>query len=154
MPLAQQSSDRQPRSRRTRFAIGLAVAAGVPVGVFLDACCNPPFGPVLLGWGVALVGAVVVTAGLCVLATDHDTIVGVGYAAGVAGGAITANVMRAGLETDLAGSLGSFAAVFGILAAVSLVGSVQCSMLKWEDRKARARARIEQGASPDRGGIT
>jgi hypothetical protein len=141
VPLTQRSPDRPPSSWRTPIAIGLAVTAGVPVGVFLSACCSPPFGPVLLGWFVALVGAVVVSAGLCVLATDHETIVGVGYAAGVAASGVVARVITSGWRD----ALGSFAAVFMILAAVSLLGSVPVSVLKWEDRRARDKARADKG---------
>ena len=38
---------------RTPTAIGLAAAIGVPVGVFLYASAVP-FGPVLVGWFIAL----------------------------------------------------------------------------------------------------
>jgi hypothetical protein len=91
----------------------------------------------VLGWAVAFLGAIVVTAGLCLLTTGHHTLVGVGYAAGVACGAAVTSAILSGVGNDWGGPLAQFAVVFLILAAVSLLGSVPCTILKWEDRKAR-----------------
>lgn len=144
MSSAQQAREQPPRLPYTPRAIGLAAAAGVPIGVFLSMCGNPPFGPVLLGWGVALLGAVVITAGLAVLARDHETMVGVGYAAGAAGSAVVTRMILSGVGNDWCGPLWSFAAILSILASVSLLGSVPCTILKWEDRKARQRSQAEE----------
>ena len=74
------------------MAIGLAVASGVPIGILLYAS-TVPFGPVLVGWFVALVGALVVPGVLCILATHHYVIVGLGYAAGVAASTVIAGLV-------------------------------------------------------------
>ena len=131
--------------RRTPAAIGLAALAGVPVGLFLNACASPPFGPVLLGWVVALVVAATITAGLCVLATDHEAMVGVGYAMGVAGSGTVANIVRFGITNDWPGMLGQFAVVFLIMASMSLLGSFPVLALKWEDKRARERRQGGRG---------
>src|SRR5271169_6568203 len=96
MPPPQDRRDGPLASRRTASAIGLAIAAGVPVGLFLNACAVP-FGPVLAGWFVALLGAVVLTASLCVLATDRYVTVGVGFAAGVAATSVIASITTSGV---------------------------------------------------------
>jgi hypothetical protein len=145
----QQSLERPPASWRTPTAIGLAVTAGVPVGVFLNASAVP-FGPILVGWFVALVGAVVITAGLCVLATNHDTIIGVGYSAGVAGSAVVARFITSGIGDDWSGPPASFAVIFMIVASFSLLGSVPLTLLKWEDKRARVRAQADRVASENR----
>ncbi len=130
------ASDRKFVSSRTRWAIGLAFASGVPIGVFLHASAAP-FGPVLVGWLVALVGAVVVSVALGILATDHYVIVGWGYAAGVAAAIVVASVAADGIQGDWSGPLFQFAMIFAILACVSLVGSLPCALVKWEDKKVR-----------------
>jgi hypothetical protein len=128
--------ERLPTSWRTPTAIGLAVAAGVPVGLFLNASAVP-FGPVLLGWAVALVGAVVLTAGLCVLATSRYVTVGVGYAAGVAASGVVASITVSGIGENWLEPLALFGIIFSIVAFVSMFASVPCALVKWEDKRAR-----------------
>ena len=84
---------------RTPTSIGLAVAIGAPLGVFLYATAFP-FGPVLLGWFVALVGAIIVPGGLCFLATRGYLFVRLSFAAGVAGGTVGAAVLAPHGEPD------------------------------------------------------
>jgi hypothetical protein len=79
---------------RTPTAIGVAAAIGVPVGFFLYASAVP-FGPVLLGWLVALAGALIVPGGLCILATHRYVLVGFAYAAGVAAATVVADLLVA-----------------------------------------------------------
>jgi hypothetical protein len=131
---------------RTPTAIGLAAAIGVPIGLFLYATAVP-FGPILLGWFVALAGAVVVTACLCILATHRFVTVGVGYAAGVAAATVVAGLVMPRSGPDVGGLLyhvGRLVAQFGvsftILAAASLPASGLCALLKWEDRRARQKS--------------
>jgi hypothetical protein len=132
----QNHQERPPTSRRTPTAIGLAVAAGVPVGLFLNASAVP-FGPVLFGWLVTLAGAVFLTGGLCVLATDRYVTVGVGYAAGVAGASVVASITTSGIWESLLGPPAQFGIIFSIVAFASLFGSLPCALLKWEDKRAR-----------------
>jgi hypothetical protein len=127
---------RGPGRWRTPFAIGLAIAIGVPVGVFLYASAVP-FGPVLVGWFVALVGAVVVSGMLCLLATDRYAIVGLGYAAGVAASTVIAGLLFPRSAPYWWGLPFQFALVFAIVSLPSLIGSGLCALLKWEDKRAR-----------------
>jgi hypothetical protein len=116
----------------------LAVGIGIVVGLFLHATAVP-FGPVLLGWIVALVGAVVVNAALCVLATDRFHLVGLGFAAGVALAAVVASVATDGVGNEWLGPLAKFVVVFGIVLIPAGLTSSLCALLKWEDRRARER---------------
>jgi hypothetical protein len=121
------------------MAIGLAAAAGVPVGLFLNACAVP-FGPVLVGWLVAVLGAVILVAGLCVIATDRFVTVGVGYATGVAATSVVGRISTSGIGVSWLGPLAQFGVIFFILAFASLFGSIPYALLKWEDRRARENA--------------
>jgi hypothetical protein len=132
---AKKRRDRPSTSWRTPTAIGLAVATGVPIGLFLGACAAPPFGPILLGWLVALGGAVFLTAGLCILAMDRYVTVGVGYAAGVALGCACIATFAEGVS----GMLAAFGPVFPLLAFISLFGSLPFALIKWEDKRARGK---------------
>ncbi|HWY88673.1 MAG TPA: hypothetical protein VNX28_18315 [Gemmataceae bacterium] len=123
-------------SWRTRTAIGVAAAIGFPVGVFLYATAVP-FGPVLLGWFVALMGAIVVTGGLCILATGRYVLVGFSFAAGVAAATVIAGLISPRSVPDWSGALIQFAIVFAIVGVVSLISSGLCALLKWEDKRAR-----------------
>lgn len=117
------------RPNGARMAVGLAVTAGFLAGLFLAACAEQPFGPVLFGWIVAFTGAVAVTAALCLLATGRYITVGVGYAAGVAAGAASVAAMADGMS----GLLVAFGPVFPLMAASSLLASLPCSLIKWEN---------------------
>jgi len=140
--------DRPAAPWRTPTALALAVAAGVPVGLFLHASAIP-FGPIFFGWAVALLGAVVLTAGLGVLATDRYVTVGVGYAAGVAAAGVMADVWTAGIGANWWGPLAQFGIIFSIVAFASLFGSLPCALLKSEDKRARERARKSMGEDSD-----
>src|SRR5262249_13696739 len=122
----QGEQDRPAAPWRTPAAIASAVAAGVPGGLFLHASAVP-FGPVLFGWVVALLGAVVLTAGLGVLATDRYVTVGVGCAAGVAAAAALADVWTAGIGVARWGPVAQFGVVFSLVAFASLFGSLPCA---------------------------
>jgi hypothetical protein len=124
---------RRPSRWRTPTAIALAVAIGVPVGVFLKASAVP-FGPVLLGWFVTLVGAIVASAALCILATHSYIIVGLGYAAGVA---MTVVIATVGVEDASLGPLAQFAIIFTVVGCASLLGSLPCASLKSKDKRAK-----------------
>jgi hypothetical protein len=132
-----EGNTRTPARWRTPAAIALAVAAGVPVGLFLNASAVP-FGPVLDGCFVALAGAIVVSAALCILATHRYVIVGLGYAAGVAITVVTASIATIGIkEGEWLGPPAQFAIVFTIVGCASLFGSLPCALLKWEDKRGR-----------------
>jgi len=121
---------------RTPTAIGLAVAIGVPVGVLLYASAVP-FGPVLVGWFIALAGALVVTGGLCMLATHRYVLVGFAYAAGVAGATVVAALVAPRSAPVWWGPPLQFAIIFIVVGLVSLISSGLCALLKWEDSRAR-----------------
>lgn len=123
---------------RTRCAIALAVGFGFPVGLFLRATAVP-FGPILLGWIAAFVGAVIVTASLCVLATDRLHLVGLGYAAGVALAVVVASIAVNGISTELFISFAQFVVVFAVVLIPAGLTSSLCSLLKREDKRARER---------------
>jgi hypothetical protein len=125
---------------RTPTAIAVAAAIGVPVGVFLYASAVP-FGPVLLGWLVALAGALIVPGGLCILATHRYVLVGFAYAAGVAGATVVAGLIAPRGDLDFWWPPLQFAIVFIIVALVSLIATGLCALLKWEDKRARAKGR-------------
>jgi hypothetical protein len=95
----------------------------------------------VLGLFVALVGAVVVSVALGILATDHYLIVGWAYAAGVATAVTLAPVATDGIRGDWSATLGQFATTFAIVACASLLGSLPCALIKWEDKKVRERSR-------------
>jgi hypothetical protein len=126
---------------RTSVAIRLAIAFGIPAGIFLYASAGP-FGPVLFGWLVALAGAVLVTGAIGAFTTGRYVAIGLGYAAGVA---VSASI--AGLETprqvghDWWALPAQFAIVFTIVGSMSFIGSGLCTVLKWEDKKARGKGR-------------
>jgi MFS family permease len=126
---------RRPARWRTPTAIGLAVAAGVPVGLSVSASAVP-FGPVLVGWFVALAGAVIVSAALCVLATHRYIIVGLAYAAGVAAAVVAASIAAFGIEGEWWRPPAQFVIVFMIVGFASLFGSLPCALLRWEHRRA------------------
>ncbi len=136
----QRHSDRLPAAWRTPTAIGLALAAGVPISLFLCASAVP-FGPILVGWFLALGGAVVVTAGLCVLATGRFVTVGTCYAASVATTAAVATIAKSGVGVSWWEPFAQFGVIFSIVAFASLFGSIPCALIKWEDKRARERAR-------------
>jgi hypothetical protein len=116
---------------RTSAAIGMALAAGVPVGLFLNLSAVP-FGPILVGWFVTLAGGVIITAGLCILATSRYVVVGLAYAASVAATVVVVSHLDGCLL-----AAAQFASIFAIAGAASLLGSLTCWLLKWEDKKAR-----------------
>jgi hypothetical protein len=122
---------------RTPTAISVAAVIGIPVGVLLDASAVP-FGPVLLGWLVALAGALIVPGALCILATHRYVLVGFAYAAGAAGATVVAGLVASRGDTDFWGPALQFAIVFVIVGLVSLIATGPCALLKWEDRRARA----------------
>jgi hypothetical protein len=124
---------------RTPTAISAAAAIGVPVGVLLYASAVP-FGPVLLGWLVAFAGALVVPGGLCILATHRYVFVGFAYAAGVAGATVVAGLVAPRSDPDFWwGPPLQFAIVFITVGLVSLIATGLCTLLKWEDKRARAK---------------
>jgi hypothetical protein len=124
---------------RTPTAISAAAAIGVPVGVLLYASAVP-FGPVLLGWLIALAGALIVPGGLCILATHRYVLVGLAYAAGVAGATVVAGFVAPRNDHDFWwGPPLQFAILFIIFGLVSLIATGLCSLLKWEDKRARAK---------------
>ena len=142
----QDTSDHWPTVRRTSAAIGIAAAAGVPAGLFLHVTAVP-FGPVLLGLAMALVGAIVGTAVLCVVATDRYVTVGVAYAASLAVTTVIASIAASGWGNSWWGPLEQFGAIFSITAFASLFGSLPVAVLKWEDK--RARQKNEQAVALD-----
>jgi hypothetical protein len=123
---------------RTPTAISAAAAIGVPVGVLLYATAVP-FGPVLLGWLVALAGALIVPGGLCILATHRYVLVGFAYAAVVAGASVVAGLVAPRTDPDFWGPPLQFAIIFIIVGLVSLIATGLCALLKWEDKRARAK---------------
>jgi len=123
---------------RTPTAIGVAAALGAPVGIFLYMSAVP-FGPVLLGWLVALLGALIVPGALCMLATHRYILVGFAYAAGVAAATVVAALIAPRSDPDFWGPPLQFAIIFVIVGLVSLVATGLCALLKWEDQRARAR---------------
>jgi hypothetical protein len=129
---------RMPSGWRTPAAIALATALGVPGGIFLKMSAVP-FGPVLLGWIVVLVGGFVASAALCILATHRYSAVGLGYAAGM-----SMTVVIASDGGEWTGKAFQFAMSFTIVGCASMFGSLLCGLLKWEDEKARERTRREQ----------
>jgi uncharacterized membrane protein HdeD (DUF308 family) len=143
---AMESNDHRPKTEawRTPAAIGIAVAIGIPVGVFFHASAVP-FGPVLLGWLVALVGAVVVVGALSLLATRRYVFVGFGYAAGVAAAAVISRLVFPRSDLNWWGPPLSFAVIFAIVSVVSLICSGLCALVKWKDQRARER---EKQAKP------
>jgi hypothetical protein len=128
--------DAMAQAWRTPTAIAIATAIGIPVGIFLHAS-GGPFGPVLLGWFVTLVGAILVAGGLSILATNRYVLVGFGYAAGVAAATVVTALVSARSEPDWWGPAAQFAIIFAIVSVVSLIGSWLCALLKWEDQRAR-----------------
>jgi hypothetical protein len=133
-------ADKQiPAGWRTPMAIALAVAVGVLVGIFLYASAVP-FGPVLLGWLIALAGAVVVSAGLSILATGRFFLVGLGYATGVAVAAVVAGLVAPRGTPDWWDPPLQFLIVFGVVGIPALLGSWVCALLKWEDQRVRQNA--------------
>jgi hypothetical protein len=136
---------------RTRWAIAVAVGVGIPFGLFLQVTAVP-FGPVLLGMVAAFVGAVVVTAVLCILASDHFPLVAIGFSSGVALGTVVANVVAAlgtvpegaatdGVGTICLGLLAQFVIVFAIILIPAGLTASLCGILKWEDKRAREKNR-------------
>ena len=123
---------------RTSTAIGVAAAIGAPVGVFLYMSAVP-FGPVLLGWLAALVGALIVPGALCILATHRYVLVGFAYAAGVAAATVIAGIVAPRSDPDFWGLPLQFVIIFVIVGLVSLVATGLGTLLKWEDQRARAR---------------
>ncbi len=126
---------------RTPTAIGVAAAIGAPVGVFLYMSAVP-FGPVLLGWLVALVGALIVPGALCILASHRYVFVGFAYAAGVAAATVVAGLVAPRTDPDFSDFWRvplQFAIIFVIVSMVSLIATGLCTLLKWEDQRARAR---------------
>ncbi len=123
---------------RTRWAITLAVGISFLVGLLLHATAVP-LGPVLLGWSAALVGAVVVTAGLCILAADRLNLVGLGYASGVALAGVVANVAMVGVGPEWFSPFVQFVIVFALIFPPAGLTSSLCAILKWEDKRARER---------------
>jgi uncharacterized membrane protein (DUF441 family) len=107
--------------------------------VFAHYASASPFAPVLLGLLAVLLGAVVVPVALGILATDHYVIVGWGYAVGVAAAIVVTSVAADGIKGDWSGPLFQFALIFAIVACVSLLGSLPCALIKWEDKKVRER---------------
>jgi hypothetical protein len=127
------AADRTFVSTRTRWAIVLAFTSGIAVGLFLHTV------PVVLAWLIAFVGAIILSIVFGVLATDHYVIVGWSYAAGVAVVAVVASLVTDGFRGDWFGPLAQFAWIFAIVACVSLLGSLPCALVKWEDKKVRER---------------
>ena len=130
------SPDREPATWRTPLAIALALAIGAAIGVFLYASAVP-FGPILFGWLVALLGAVVVTSILCILATSRYRLVGLAYAVGVASSCVIANLVDPQGTPDWWDLPLQFVLVFSILSVPALFTSFICALLKWEDDRAR-----------------
>ena len=127
-------SNKAEPSCRTPVAIALAVIFGLGAGQFLTMTAVP-FGPVFLGLIVVFLGAVIVTAALCVLATRNYIFVGFGYSAGVAIVPTTAAILRDGF--DIISSIHQFTLAFTTVAIASLLGSSLAALLKWEDKRAR-----------------
>jgi hypothetical protein len=125
-----------PQIRRSQVAVALAAAFGVPIGIFLYTTAVP-FGPVLIGWGVALAGSLAVPVVFCFLAERRYFLVDVGYSAGVAGSTIIAALILPRSNYDWWGPLVQFATVFVIVSVPSVLVSGLCALLKWEDKKAR-----------------
>jgi FtsH-binding integral membrane protein len=125
-----------PESWRTPAAMWLAVAIGGLVGIFLHASAVP-FGPILLGWFVTLVGAVLISGILCVLATSRYLRVGFAYAAGVAAASVLSALVAPRSPPPWWGPPLQFIVIFLIVACVSLIGTSLVALLKWEDRKVR-----------------
>lgn len=74
-----------------------------------------PFGPILVGWFVALVWAVVASASLCVLATRRYILVGLGYAAGVAATVVVATIATSEIQDKWWIPSSQFAVIFTIV---------------------------------------
>jgi hypothetical protein len=103
-----------PDVRGTPTAIGIATGIGIFIGTF---------SPFLhwIGALIALVGAIVVPAGLSYLATNCYILVGFGYAAGVAAAALVISSILFGFARDTVwwGLPLAFLNAFAILSVVS-----------------------------------
>ena len=104
-----------------------------------------------LGFLIAFAGAIVVPVVFGVLATDHYVIVGWSYAAGVAAAVVVATVVADGIRGDWFGPVVQFVWIFAIVACVSLLGSLPCALVKWEDKKSErelSRAIVSRQSRP------
>jgi len=128
-------NDGNPEFCLTPLAIGLTFAIGVAVGVFVYASAVPA----LVGWFVALVCGFVVSGVLSILATNRYALVGFGYAAGVAAACGIAGLVFPQSDPDWSGALFGFAIIFAIVSLPSQLGAGLCALLKWEDKRARAK---------------
>jgi uncharacterized membrane protein len=125
---------------RTRWAVALAVGIGILLGIFLHATAVP-FGPVLLGMIAAFVGAIVVTAVLCILASDRLHLVGLGFATGVALAVVVASLAKNGVGSEPFGPIAQFVIVFAVVLVPAGLTSCLCAILKREDKRARGKNR-------------
>jgi hypothetical protein len=96
-------------------------------------------GPVILGMFVTLVGAILAPIIFGLLAKGRFFIAGFGYAAGVAISSVLAGLVVPRSELDGLGIVVQLTAVFVIVSVPSVVISAICTLLKWEDSRARRR---------------
>src|SRR5262249_908452 len=83
--------------RRTRTAIVLAVGIGVLVGLLMHANIAFQLAPVLVAQIACFAAAIVVPAGLCMLATNRYPLIALGFAAGVALAIVAVHVAIRGI---------------------------------------------------------
>ena len=127
-----------PRSKawRTPTAIWGSAATGTAVGVFLHLTAVP-FGPVFLGWFLALAGAIIVPGGLCFLATHRYVLVRFTYAAGVAAGAVATGLIAQRGDREIWWVPLLFMIIFGVVCSVSLMAAGFWVVLNWAEERFR-----------------
>jgi hypothetical protein len=116
--------------RRTLTAIALAVGIGVLVGLLMHANVALRLVPVLLGQITCLAAAIVVPAGLCLLATNRYPLIGLGFAAGVALAIVAANVATRGIGNLWTEPIAQFALIFVIVSCPALLSTGICAISK------------------------
>src|SRR5262245_6305965 len=120
--------------RRTRTAIVLAVGIGVLVGLLMHANLALRLAPVLLGQIACFAAAIVVPAGLCMLATNRYPLIGLGFAAGVALAIVVVHVATRGIGNLWTEPLAQFALIFVIVSCPALLSTGICAVWKREKK--------------------
>jgi hypothetical protein len=133
----------KPGAWRTPTAIWVAATIGTAAGVFLYMTAVP-FGPVLFGWFIVLVGATIVSTGLCFMATHGFMYVRIAYAVGVAIGALLMGLFAPRGEPVIWWLPLQFTIIFGLVFSVSLLVPGFWVVLNWaEERFRKWEGRIE-----------
>lgn len=121
---------------RTPAAIALAVGVGVLVGLFMHANAALRFGPIWVGQITCLAAAIVAPAGLCLLATNRYSLVGLGFAAGVALTIVVASVATTGIGATWTEPVAQFAMILLIVSCPAVLSTGVCAVLKREKKSA------------------